>query len=419
MINFKAVGISYHDAPLDIREQVALSDAESNDLLISLRDTLGITETLIVSTCNRTEVYYTSNSDLSNEIVSLLLVKKSVENPKAKGFFKTYLASDEAIAHLFDVSLGLDSKVLGDIQISNQVKVAYQQSTDLGLAGPFLHRLMHTIFFANKRVVQETRLQDGNASLASVSVDLTKRFIENVANPKILLIGLGEIGQNVLENLNGVEAEISLINRTKAKAEEFAKNTSYGVEEFDRINEVIPSNDVIICAVQGGELIKKEIFDSAEFHHKLFIDLSVPRSIQKELGELKGVSLYNVDQLEEKTQKVKKVRNAAIPQVKEIISEAMIGFNEWKEEMEVSPTIQKLKKALDDIRKQELSRHIGKVSDSEMALLESVTKNMIQKVIKLPVLQLKAACRRGESENLVDVINDLFNLEPDEVNINK
>lgn len=415
MVDFKAIGISYHNAPLKVREEVTLNEKESAEFLLKLRDTLDLQEVLIVSTCNRTEIYYSSNKELGTKIISLLSVQKSMKSEVLDSYFKKY-TTKEAINHLFEVSLGMDSQVLGDIQISNQIKRAYQLSADNEMAGPFLHRLMHTVFFANKRVVQETRLQDGNASVASVAAELIKRFIENVADPKIAIIGLGEIGQNVLENLGEIETPICLVNRTKSTAEGLAKSENVTVRDFAERDSVIKENDVIISAVGSGtDVIEKSQFESDKFQNKLCIDLSVPRSISQNVEELEGISLYNVDQLSVRTEKAKKIRESSIPEAKVVIAEAIAGFNDWKDEMEVSPTIQKLKKTLNEIRKQELARHIGKVSDDEMALLEVVTKNMIQKVIKLPVLQLKAACKRGESENLVGVLNDLFNLDPDEV----
>ena len=415
MVDFKAVGISYHDTPLEIRELVAFSENEIKDFLLKIRDTFGLNEALVVSTCNRTEVYYSASTDKTDKIVSLIASYKCISSDSFSEYIKDY-SSSSAIEHLFDVSLGLDSKVLGDIQISNQIKRAYQVSADLDMAGPFLHRLLHTIFYANKRVVMETQLQDGNASVASVAVDFVKRFIDKIEGPKIAIIGLGEIGQNVLDNLREVEASIHLVNRTRSKAEKLAVLPNHIIEDYENKISVIHNCDVVICSVsEGSTIITKKDLESNDVLHKLLIDLSVPRSITEDIEDVPGVSLYNIDQLSEKTEKAKGVRKKAIPEAKEIISEAIDGFNDWKEEMEVSPTIQKLKNTLEDIRKQELARHTNKVTPQEMDLLEVVTKSMIQKVIKLPVLQLKAACRRGESETLVGVLNDLFNLEKDEV----
>ncbi|MEM7297892.1 MAG: glutamyl-tRNA reductase [Bacteroidota bacterium] len=409
MEGFKALGLSYKNAPIEVRENVAFEESEAADFLIKLRDVLGVEEALLISTCNRTELYYSSSKEIAEPIIGLIAAQKGLSAKTIQNHFKS-LDAKEATQHLFRVSLSLESQVIGDIQISNQVKRAYQQSADLNLAGPYLHRLLHTIFFANKRVVQETRLQDGTASVASVAVDLIEGFISKMEDPRIALIGLGEIGQNVLENLGDNNATITVANRTLSKAEELADGSNLIVRDFSELEQIVNENDVIISAVSSKtSIITKDTIDS-KHHHKLFVDLSVPRSINPEIEQIPGIALYNVDQLSERTIKARKVRESAIPEAEKIITESLTGFNSWKSEMEVSPTIQKLKSALDSIRKEELARH-SKISDQEKELLEVVTKNMIQKVIKLPVLQLKAACKRGDAENLVDVLNDLFNLE--------
>ncbi len=409
MEGFKALGLSYKNAPIDIREKVAFNESDSTDFILKLQELFEVEEALLVSTCNRTELYYSAPNDLSKEILGLISSFKHISSQELKGYFQFY-SSKEASKHLFNVTLGLESQVLGDIQISNQVKRAYQQSADLNMAGPHLHRLMHTIFYANKRVVQETSLQDGTASVASVAVDLVRGFIGNIENPRIALIGLGEIGQNVLENLDSKEATITLVNRTKSIAEKLSEGKNILVKDLSNLESIITENDVVISAVATSAPLITADHLSEEILHKLFIDLSVPRSIAQEVERVPGVSVYNVDQLAERTLKARAIRTKAIPAVENIIEEELSNFMSWKNEMGVSPTIQKLKIALDQIRKEELSRH-KKLSDKEIELLDVVTKSMIQKVIKLPVLQLKAACKRGESETLVEVLNDLFNLE--------
>lgn len=413
MEGFKALGLSYKNSPIEVREKVAFSEAEAGQFLIKLKETFDVEEALLVSTCNRTELYYSSASDLTKELSGLIASFKGMPSHQLENHFDSF-DTKTAPKHLFEVALGLESQVLGDIQISNQVKRAYQQSADLELAGPHLHRLMHTIFYANKRVVQETTLQDGTASVASVAVDLIGGFIGNINDPRIALIGLGEIGQNVLENLNSEEAKITLVNRTKSKATKLAEGKNIEVCDFSDLDKVISENDVIISAVATSSPILSASNFKSHSIHKLLIDLSVPRSMDVDLEQVPGISLYNVDQLTERTLKAKEIRERAVPDAQKIVEEELTNFSSWKSEMGVSPTIQRLKNALEQIRKEELSRH-KKLSEKEMELLEVVTKSMIQKVIKLPVLQLKAACKRGEAETLVGVLNDLFNLESAEV----
>ncbi|XOV93227.1 MAG: glutamyl-tRNA reductase [Bacteroidota bacterium] len=413
MEHFKSLGISFKNTPLEVREAITLNEEETKSLLRRINEVLGLDEVLILSTCNRTEIYYTSKELQTDSLISLLSSFKGIESGTINSYFNTYSES-EAINHLFEVSLGLDSRVLGDIQISNQVKKAYQWSADEGLAGPFLHRLMHTIFYSNKRVVQETPFKDGTASLASVAVDLTKHFTKNFTLPKIVVIGLGEIGEDVAENLKDIVAEITLINRTDDKAVEKARELGFNFKSFDQLEEVVASSDVIISAVNSPEpiLVTSQFGNTSS--HKLIIDLSVPRSVSSDVESLNGILLYNVDQLQERTAEALLKRQSAVVDVKSIIKESLSEFKEWSQEMEVSPTIQKLKNALEEIRQEELARYVGKVDEKQSKLLDKATRNMIQKVIKLPVLQLKAACKRGEAETLVEVLNDLFNLEKDQ-----
>jgi len=413
MSEFQAIGLSHKDTPIELRERIFFEKGEeASEFLLKLSDVFGITEGLVVSTCNRTEIYYSSEKKVSEKIIKYISYVKGVDSNLLRHYFSVF-NSDDAVNRLFRVSLGLESRILGDIQISNQVKEAYRLSADLNLAGPFLHRLMHTVFYANKRVVQETRLQDGAASVASAAVNIIESFIPRIDKPKIALIGLGEIGKHILENLKSGHIKLTLANRTKSKADSLALRMNADVADFGALHRIIEDHDVIISAVAVKAPIILPGHIQRENTQKLFIDLSVPRSIDPMLGAIPGIALYNADQLEERTLKIKKTREQAVPDVERIIADSVESFKNWKNEMEVSPAIRKLKNALETIRREELARHL-KLEEKERELLDTVTKNMMQKIIRLPVLELKAACRRGEAETLVEVLNDLFNLEQQE-----
>ncbi|MFY0601175.1 MAG: glutamyl-tRNA reductase [Cyclobacteriaceae bacterium] len=409
MNRFKSIGISYKTADIVLRERVSFDEEGNKRFMRQCHEILGLSEVLILSTCNRTEVYYVSDKSLRSEICSLIKAYHSLES-SFEEHFQEYIGHS-AVNHLYKVALGVDSMVLGDIQITNQVKNAYQWSADEGLAGPFIHRLLHSIFYTNKRVVQETELRDGTASTASVSADLIKQYVAGFEKPTVLILGLGEIGRTVAENLKGVEASVRVVNRTKSKAEELANNFGYEIGRFDELDKEINHAHVVVSAVQ----VDKPVITSSTFKDskspKLLIDLSVPRSIDESVESVAGTLLYNVDQLEQKASQALERRHASLPKVKSIINESVSDLEDWTQEMEVSPTIKKLKNALEDIRQEELSRYISDLGENEAAILDKATKGIIQKVMKLPVLQLKAACKRGEAETLVEVLNDLFNLE--------
>ncbi|MBK6265828.1 glutamyl-tRNA reductase [Marivirga sp. S37H4] len=417
--NFKALSLSFKNAPIQIREQVSLSDEAVGRLLHYFKEFTSATDVLVLSTCNRTEVYYLNEDELSEDIIKLIGIEKGITNfDHIKPFFEIINDHQEAIKHLFQVSMGLEAQVVGDVQISNQVKRAYQSSADLQLAGPFLHRLMHTIFFTNKRVVQETTFRDGAASVSYAATELVKTLTAEISSPRILVVGVGEIGEDVCRNLIGASnMSVKITNRTEEKAQQLALECGFEVQPFSDLWKAVSEADVIISSV-GSEnpLFTKNKVDELEIlSFKYFIDLSVPRSVGIDVEENPATIVYNVDSIKSKADVALEKRIKAIPQVQSIIEEAIAEFNDWSKEMIVSPTINNLKNALEQIRQEELARYLKEINESESDLVEKVTKSMMQKIIKLPVLQLKAACKRGEAETLIDLLNDLFDLEKKQV----
>ncbi len=412
---FRAISLSHQTAPLAVREQVALSPDECKTLALKLNDLLGVQEALLVSTCNRTEIYYLAEADRSTDLIKLLCIEKGLlESETFLPYFRVMTDSAEAIRHLFEVATGLHSKVVGDMQIPNQIKQAYQASADVNMAGPFLHRLMHTIFFTNKRVTQETSFRDGAASVSYATAELIETLTQNIVQPKVLIVGLGEIGTDVCKNLaDKAFAEITVINRTYARALDVAKTGNFRVVPFEYLDDELRRADVVVSSVVKSEpLVKKARVEALNvLNYKYFIDLSVPRSIEPEVEEVPGVLVYNIDSIKAKADEALQARLAAIPHVEAIVGEAIVQFNDWSKEMLISPAIQKLKGALEQIRKDELSRHLKGLSADEAERLERITAGIVQKILKLPVVQLKAACKRGDAENLVDVLTELFDLE--------
>lgn len=411
---FKAIGLSFKNTALNIREQLALDEVHARKLLKFISEYTTASDALVLSTCNRTEIYYTNENDLREDILKGLAIVKGLSFTDIDNCFDSILDSEKAVDHLFKVAMGLEAQVVGDLQISNQVKMAYQWSADENMAGPYLHRLMHTIFFANKRVVQETSFRDGAASVSYAAKELIEDLSSNLQNPKILILGIGEIGEDVCRNLAESKfTDITIANRTHTKAVDMANECGFKVIPFEKVLDEISNADVIVSSVVTEKpFITKEFAEKLKIYSfKFFIDLSVPRSIDTAIEEIPGALLYNIDNIHSKTSKALEKRIAAIPEVERIIKESLTDFEDWSKEMIVSPTIKKLKNALEDIRTQELARYLKDANEEQAKILDSATKSMMQKIMKLPVLQLKAACKRGEAETLIDVLNDLFDLE--------
>lgn len=412
---FKALSLSYKNAPIAIREMVALNEAGCKNLVQAIKEYTAAQEVLVLSTCNRTEVYYSAEKDLSREIITLLSIAKGFLATEAiSPYFLSIQHHQEAVRHLFQVAIGLESQVVGDFQILNQVKNAYLWATDAGVVGPFLHRLLHTIFFTNKRVATETAFRDGAASVAYATVEMVEELTKGLEHPRVLMLGIGEMGRNVCLNFQKTRIkEVIIANRTYQKAEILAQKANARAIHWQDIQAEMALADVVISSVPGDCFyLHKEDFQAQELTTPTcFLDLSMPRSISDELAIIPGVAVYNVDTIKSRTTRALEKRLASIPAVQGIIDSSMAEFTAWAQEMELSPAIQQFKNRLEEIRKQEIARALKKVSFQEQELLETVTKNILNKIIKLPVLELKAACQRGESGVLLEGLSLLFDLE--------
>ncbi|GAA4054779.1 glutamyl-tRNA reductase [Hymenobacter glaciei] len=413
---FKVVCLSHRHAPLAIRELWALDEPACRALLLTVSQELGLADVLVLSTCNRTEVYYSAAQEQSAAILNALAqVKNLSDTSQIAPYVESIANAPAAVQHLFEVAMGLDAQVVGDQQISHQVKQAYQWAADAGAAGPFMHRLLHTVFFAHKRVRQETGFCDGAASVAYAALQLVEDLTAHLASPRVLLVGAGTFGVDVGRYFGSSSrfAHVSICNRTRAKAEALAAECNLQVLDFADLARGIQEADVVISSVSGPEaLITVELLGNQPvLSHKYLVDLSMPRSIAPTVEAVPGVLLYSLDAIQSKASAALERRLAAVPQVRAIIAESMAGLQDWSEEMEVSPTIQKLKNALEQLRQEEMKRFGKRMSPAEAELLDDITRSLMQKVLKQPVLHLKAACKRGEPGQLVVLLSELFDLE--------
>lgn len=412
--SFRTLSLNHSKAPVEIREKFHLSEQDLQEFPAEIRRIWGLEELMLLSTCNRTEIYYQSETDLSDELIKLLCLRKGVEDPAAQhDYFEVPGSSLDSVRHLFRVAMGLDSQVLGDLQISNQVKQAYARSSEQKLAGPFLHRLLHTIFHTNKRVQQETAWRDGAASVSYAASELGAELTAMIEHPQVLVIGLGEMGADAARNLKGGPwGRFALCNRSLEKAESLAAELDAEVLPFEQVKTELCRFDLIVSAVSAPEpIISADAFEGAEFHPRYLIDLSVPRSIDPAVEQTPGIVVYDIDEIRNRTEETLRQRREAVSAVEAIVDQELSGFRLWSKELTISPAIHKFKEALEQIRQEELARYLKHAGEAEAQLVEKVTKSMVKKIVKLPVLQLKAACQRGEQDALVEVLSDLFDLE--------
>ena len=423
---FKALCISHKTAPVEVRERMALNPEETQMVLKRVSELFGLHDVLVLSTCNRSEIYYSSPQELGDELVKVLALQKGLEVGDDYNQYFTHISDHaKAVQHLLRVATGLESQIVGDMQITNQVKSAYQMSADANLAGPFLHRLLHTAFFTNKRVVQETAFRDGAASVSYATLELISELTITQESPTIMIVGLGDIGSdlcmNISDHKNFQHTQILISNRSLPKTQKIAAECGFKAIPFESYKDHLEYADVVVSAVGMNELlIDHQLVEALAIKDfKYFIDLGVPRSIEASIEEVNGALLYNIDDIQSRADEALQRRLSSIPLVENLVNEAIGDFEDWSKDMSVSPTINKLKNALEQIRKEEIARYLKDISGDDAIMVEKLTKSIMQKVIKLPVLQLKAACRRGEEETLIDVLNDLFDLQKESLSTKK
>ncbi|MDX1761245.1 MAG: glutamyl-tRNA reductase, partial [Christiangramia sp.] len=316
----------------------------------------------------------------------------------------------QAISHIFRVGTGLDSQILGDFEIISQLKVAFVRSKKLGLVNAFLERLVNAVIQASKRIKNETEISSGATSVSFASVQYILKHIENVSEKNILLFGTGKIGRNTCENLvkHTRNNHITLINRTKDKAEKIAGKFNLIVKDYADLQAEIRNSDILIVATgaQNPTISKELIYPKNDL---LILDLSIPKNVSEDVRDLENVRLIHLDHLSQMTDETLERRKQFIPQAREIINEVEEDFNKWLETRKFAPTIKALKKKLKMMKDAELDFQRRKISDFNDEQAEIVSNRIIQKIMKHFANHLK---EDGETnDESLELIQKVFQLE--------
>ncbi len=404
--HFYIIGLSYKKADAAIRGHFSLTEDTKNALLQQAKDE-GIEGLLATSTCNRTELYGFAQHPY--QLIKLLCehTHGTVEEfEKVAYVYK----NKEAVSHIFRVGTGLDSQILGDFEIISQLKIAFVNSKKMGLANPFMERLVNSVIQASKRIKNETRISSGATSVSFASVQYILKEVENVSNKNILLFGTGKIGRNTCENLvkHSKNNQITLINRTKDKAEKIAGKFNLTVKDYSDIQCEIREADILIVATgaQNPTVSKELIYSKKEL---LILDLSIPKNVSDDVAELENVKLVHLDDLSQMTDETLERRKQHIPKAEEIIKEVETEFNKWLETRKFAPTIKALKKKLKTMKDAELDFQSRKISDFNSEQAEIIGNRIIQKIMNHFANHLKDDS--NTTEESLEFIQKVFHLE--------
>ncbi len=410
-------GISYKTSAVEIREQFSLSKEEIIPFSELLQKETDISELVVLSTCNRTEIYFSQNKyefPLAAKLVYKTLKHfKGIENKYWHSFYS--YSGDEAVRHLFEVASGIDSMIIGEDQIIGQIKDAYMFCTEAALTDAVLMRLFQKSFEAGKRVRSETKIKMGTTSISSAAVQKCTRLFENLSDKRVLLIGAGETGSLVLQsfNKNGIP-KITVTNRTQEKAEKLAKRHNCTLLPFDQVNNHLYLYDIIIVATGSpvplvtAEMIKKSL-SNRNGKNQVFVDISVPRNIEEDIEKLDAVELFTIDDLQEVVTTNMDKRKECITAANRIIDEIVDDFSEWLASRSLRPAIKAITYNMLKVTKEELSGYKVGSEETQLAINE-FSKHLTQKYTRLFIKNLKEMTSNGKKTDSLKLVNELFNI---------
>lgn len=390
---FYAIGLSYKKADAEMRGRFSLDEKAKTNLLHQAKEE-GLESLVVTSTCNRTEIYGFAQHPF--QLIKLLCENSqgTVEDFQKVAFvYKNH----EAISHMFRVGTGLDSQILGDFEIISQLKNAFVQSKKHQLANAFLERLVNAVIQASKKIKTETEISSGATSVSFAAVQYIFKNVEAISSKNILLFGTGKIGRNTCENLvkHTKHEQITLINRTKDKAEKIAKKLNVIVKDYSDLQLELQKADVVVVATGA----QNPTVDKAILNLKkplLILDLSIPKNVHENVKDINLVSLVHMDQLAEMTDETLENRKKHIPAAEAIIEEIKEEFIAWTKQRKFAPTIHALKAKLNAIKEGELNVQRKKIANFDEKQAELISSRIIQKITNHFANHLK------EDETMVD-----------------
>ncbi|WP_378180443.1 glutamyl-tRNA reductase [Aquimarina sp. SS2-1] len=404
--NFYTIGLSYKKADAEIRGHFSINE-EAKMAILKQAKKEGIEGLLVMSTCNRTELYGFAQHPF--QLIKLLCehTHGTVEEFEKVAYVHK---NSKAVAHLFKVGTGLDSQILGDFEIIGQIKAGFRASKKVRMINPFLERLTNAVIQASKRIKNETDISSGATSVSFAAVQYILARVPYVSDKNILLFGTGKIGRNTCENLvkHTKNDHIVLINRTRDKAEKVAGKFNLVVKGFDELQDEVNHSDVLIVATGAQKpTITKEIINCDK--PLLILDLSIPKNVDTNVTELPNVTLVHMDDLSKITDNTLQRRRVHIPKAEAIIDEVRSEFDSWMETRKFAPTIKALKNKLISLKDAEINLQRKKITDFNEEQATIISDRIIQKITNHFANHLKD--ENTVSEESIELIQKVFQIE--------
>jgi glutamyl-tRNA reductase len=418
------LGVSHHTAPIDLRERLAFAAPDLGTAVTTLARDPAISEAVLLSTCNRTELYATCTSleDGHDAMAGFLAAARAVSADDLRAHIYTRSEADAA-RHLFRVAAGLDSLVVGEPQILGQVKQAYASATDHHVTGALLNRLFHTAFTAGKRVRSETELAEGAVSVSYAALGLARKICGDLRHVSVLVIGAGEMAELTARHFAAQQPKKMVVSsRTGAHAEALAAEVGGTTVPWADLDAALGQADIVVTATGATVPILTRPRVHAALRHRrgrplFLIDIALPRDVDPAVGADDDVFLYNIDDLQSVINESLARRTSETTRAETIVNQEVEKFMAWARSRTAMPTVVALRQRFEAIRRAELDRLQPKIAGlppDARARVDEITRLIIEKLLITPTEQLKALPDQELQHSYADALSHLFALAADD-----
>ena len=415
------VGINHKTAPVEIRERLTFDPSQLGDAMKVLKDKKSILENVIISTCNRTEIYAVVDQLHTGRyyVKEFLSEWFEIEQAEFTPFLFIY-EQDGALEHLFKVACGLDSLVLGETQILGQVRTSFLLAQEGNTVGTVFNQLFKQAVTIAKRAHSETDIGANAVSVSYAAVELAKKIFGSIENKHVLILGAGKMGELAIQNLHGSGAsKVTVMNRTFEKAEELATRFNGKARSMNELESALIEADILISSTGAKQfVITKQMIENIEKKRRgkslFMVDIAVPRDLDPALAELESVFLYDIDDLEGIVEANLQERKKAAETISLMVEAEIVEFKQWLNMLGVVPVISALREKALTIQAEtmkSLERKLPNLSEHDVKVLNKHTKSIINQMLKDPILQAKELAGCNDADEALDLFVKIFNIE--------
>jgi glutamyl-tRNA reductase len=420
-MNLLVAGLSHKTAPVEVREQMAVAEAALGGALSDLIARPGISEAMILCTCNRVEVTVRSEpgADAAGEICSFLAANGRLPADKIEGYLYRY-QQGEAIRHLYRVASSLDSMVVGEPQILGQVKDAYLAAKAAGALGGPLEEILNRAFYVAKKVRSETGIGQMAVSISYVAVELARKIFGSLAGHQVLIVGAGKMSELAARHLrrSGAPA-VFVANRTYERAVEIAARFEGRPVPFEQLSDFLEHVDIVISSTGAPGFVitrdqAQELMSARKNRPMFLIDIAVPRDIDPAVNELDNIFVYDIDDLQQVADANKRERAREAERAEILIEAEVERTMQRLKAQDITPTIVSLQAELERVRRAEVERvrsRLGHLTPEQEQAVEALTRGIVNKIAHTPITHLKSLATHPDGLHVIAIVRRVFNIK--------